>query len=97
MARNLTDAASKNSKMLLENEKVRVVEIKWKKGLKIPMHSHPAYFAYGITLLKYKSTSKDGKVTRRTIKKGELLWYEAESHAVESIGETGSALIVELK
>lgn len=97
MARNLTQAASKNSKVLFENEKVRVVEIKWKKGLKIPMHSHPAYFTYGITAMKYKSTSPDGKVARRAMKKGELRWYDAESHSIESVGETGSALIVELK
>jgi len=97
MARDLTKAASKNSKVLFENDRVRVVELNWKKGLKIDMHSHPAYFAYGITSLKYKSTSKDGKVARRSVKKGQVLWYEAESHAVESVGDTGRALTVELK
>ena len=97
MARDLTKAASEHSKVLFENDKVRVIELNWKKGLKLDMHTHPTYFVYGIASLKYKSTSKDGKVAKRGVKKGEVLWYEAESHAVESVGDEGRALIVELK
>ncbi len=83
--------------MFFENDVVRVVELNWKKGLKIEMHSHPTYFAYGITPLKYKSTSPAGKTQNRSLKKGEVRWYAAESHAFESAGSTGRALIVELK
>jgi quercetin dioxygenase-like cupin family protein len=97
MPRDLSKAAPKNMKVLFENERVRVVELNWKKGLKLPMHSHPEYFTYGITSLKYKSTSNDGKVAKRGLKKGEVKWYAAESHAVESVGDTGRAIVVELK
>jgi quercetin dioxygenase-like cupin family protein len=97
MSQDMHKVASKYSKVLLDNDNVRVVELNWKKGLKIEKHSHPKYFAYAITPLKYKSTSPDGKTQTRSMKKGEITWYDAESHSVESTGTTGRALIVELK
>ncbi len=57
------------TKVLFENDVVRVVELSWKKGLKIEMHSNHTYFAYGITPLKYKSTSPAGKTQNRSLKK----------------------------
>ena len=97
MSQDVHKAGSKYSKVLLENDSVRVIELNWKKGLKIDTHSHPKYFAYAITPLKYKSTSPGGKTQSRSMKKGEITWYDAESHSVESTGTTGRALIVELK
>ncbi len=97
MPRDIAAAAFDYAKVLFENDVVRVVELIWKKGLKIDMHSHPTYFAYGITPLKYKSMAPNGKTQNRSLKKSEVVWYEAKSHAVESVGRTGRALIVELK
>ncbi len=97
MPKDVTKAASDYAKVLFESDKVRVVELNWKKGLKIDMHAHPNNFAYGLTPLKHKSKSPDGKTQNRTLKKGQVIWYEAESHAVQSVGPTGRALIVELK
>ena len=97
MSQDMHKAASKYSKVLLDNDNVRVVELNWKKGLKIEMHAHPKYFAYGLIPVKYKSTSPDGKTRTRSMKKGQLAWYEPESHSVESTGTTGKAIIVELK
>ena len=94
---DMTKAAPKASRVLFENDDVRVVELNWRRGLKVEMHSHPDYFTYGITAIKYKSTSPDGKTVKRSIKKGEVQWYPAESHAVESTGVLGRAIIVELK
>ncbi len=97
VSRDVVKAASKYSNVLLENDRVRDFEINWKNGLKIEMHSHPAYLTYAITPFKYKSTSPEGKTERRSMKKGEISWHGAESHAVESVGTGGRALIVELK
>jgi len=97
MPKDMAAAASEISKVLFENDKVRVVELKWKSGTKIPMHSHPTYFAYAFSPMKYKSRSPDGKIQTRTMKKGEVQWYAPESHAIESLGKAGQALIVELK
>ena len=97
MPKDMAAAASEIAKVLFENDQVRVVELKWKTGAKIPMHSHPTYFGYAVTPMKYKSKSPDGKIQTRTVKKGKVQWYEAESHAIESMGPAGQALIVELK
>lgn len=76
---------------------MRVVELNWKKGIKTEMHSHPIYLTCAITPLKYKSTSLDGKTQTRSLKKGEISWHDSESHAFESLGRTGRALIIELR
>lgn len=97
MPKELTKVASKISKVLFENDRVKVVELTWKKGQKIEMHSHPEYFGYAETPIKYKSTNPEGKTENRSIKKGEVTWYDAESHSVEVMGGSGKVLIVELK
>ena len=85
--------------VLLENEGVRVLDFHSTTGVKIPVHSHPAYISYSISGAgKTKFTSADGKVTEQTAKTGQATWHEAETHASEYQG-TGSAhvLLVELK
>jgi quercetin dioxygenase-like cupin family protein len=86
-------------KVLLENERVRVLDFQSKAGVKIPQHSHPAYISYSISGAgKTKFTSKDGKVTEQPAKTGQATWHEAETHASEYEG-TGNAhvLLIELK
>jgi quercetin dioxygenase-like cupin family protein len=85
--------------VLLENEKVRVLDFHSKAGVKIPQHSHPAYISYSISGAgKTKFTSKDGKVTEQPAKTGQATWHGPETHASEYEG-TGTAhvLLVELK
>jgi quercetin dioxygenase-like cupin family protein len=86
-------------KVLLENERVRVLDFHSSTGVKIPMHSHPAYISYSISGAgKTKFTSADGKVTEVPAKTGQATWHEPETHASEYHG-TGSThvLLVELK
>jgi beta-alanine degradation protein BauB len=86
-------------RVLLENERVRVLDFHSKAGIKIPQHSHPAYISYSISGAgKTKFTSKDGKVTKPTARTGQATWHEPETHASEYEG-TGTAhvLLVELK
>lgn len=85
--------------VLLENERIRVLDFHTTTGVKIPLHSHPAYISYSISGAgKTKFTSADGKVTEQTAKSGNATWHEAETHASEYQG-TGSThvLLVELK
>ena len=63
MAKHVTQAAPKLTKVLFENERVRIIELNVKKGSKTEMHTHPAYFSYSFTPLNYKSTSSKG-ITR---------------------------------
>ncbi len=86
-------------KVLLENERVRVLDFHSSAGVKIPPHSHPDYVSYSISGAgKTKFTSADGKVTEATAKTGQATWHKAETHASEYQG-TGSTqvILVELK
>ena len=91
--------APNNFKVLLENERVRVLEFHSKSGEKIPMHSHPAYVAYTTAGSgKSRFTFPDGKVTEPPVTPGRATWHDAETHASQYVG-TGETrvLMVELK
>ena len=98
-AQDAVKVSPEHFKVLLENERVRVLDFHTKAGDKIPLHSHPAYISYSISGAgKTKFTSVDGKVTEQAAKTGQATWHEAETHASEYEG-TGSAhvLLIELK
>jgi len=96
MAKHVTKAAPGLTKVVFENDKVRVIELNVKKGSKAEMHTHPAYFAFAITPFEYKSTTAGGKTVTRKLKASEIDWSDGESHAVEFM-KPGRALVVELK
>ena len=96
MAKHVTQAAPSLAKSIFENDRVRVVELKTKKGSKADMHTHPAYLTYMITAVEYKSTTPGGKTEHRKHKAGEVDWSDGESHAVEFVTPS-RALVVELK
>lgn len=84
-------------KVLLENDRVRVLEVHAKPGEKIPMHSHPDYVVYPLGPAKVKFVTPDTTVVVE-LKAGEVSWHEAEKHAPEVIGTTEAhVLVVELK
>ncbi len=92
----MTQAAPEASKVLFENDWVRVVELNVKKGTKAGVHTHPAHFAYAITSFGCKSTSAGGRTSRRKVKESEVDWSDGETHAAEFM-KPAKALVVELK
>ena len=94
--KHVTQAAPGLTKVLFENDRIRVVELKVKKGAKAEMHTHPAYLTYTMTAFEYKSTPAGGKTEHRKLKAGEVDWSDGESHAVEFVAP-GRALVIELK
>ena len=98
MAQDQVKVAPNNTKVLLENDRVRVLDVQTKPGEKLAMHSHPAYLVYSLSTSKAKFTSPDGKTTEGELKAGAVNWHEAETHAVENVGTTDShVLVIELK
>ncbi|CAN5554954.1 hypothetical protein BH18VER2_BH18VER2_02730 [soil metagenome] len=85
-------------KVLIDNDEVRVLEVRIKPGEKEPMHSHPPGVIYALSEAKIKSTLPDGKNEEIAVKTGEARWREATTHAVENIGTTDiRAFVVESK
>lgn len=87
-----------NYKVLFENERVRVLDFKLKKGAKENAHMHPAHVAHVITGFKIRFTFPDGETAIRETKNGDVLFSEAVIHASENIGATDAhGILVELK
>ena len=84
-------------KVLLDNDRVRVLEYRAAPGEKTPMHSHPDYVTYNFDGGKTTFTYPKGKPVVATSKAGEVMWHKAETHAGQ-VGDTElHVLIVELK
>jgi len=85
-------------KVILNNERVRVMDVRMKPGEKTPMHSHPNHVIYSFTGGKTKFTLADGKTNTVTSKAGQAVWRNAETHTVENVGKNEThALDIELK
>jgi hypothetical protein len=88
-------------RVVLENDKVRVLEFTSRPGMGIcgeGMHSHPA--RVNIVMSGWQSlASKPGSPPRAQERKdGEVFWRDAETHKVENVGKTNArVLMVELK
>ena len=77
-------------KVILNNKQVRVMEFHMKPGEKVPMHSHPNHVIYSQTGGTMKFTMADGKTNTPTLKAGQVVWHDAETHTVENVGKKES-------
>ncbi len=88
-------------RVVLENDKVRVLEYRSLPGLSVcgvGIHTHPAHLTVAMTEGKVKITTEDGKVLSAENKSGEVFWAPAETHSVENIsGRPMRAYMVEVK
>jgi quercetin dioxygenase-like cupin family protein len=85
-------------KVVLENDRVRVLEVRLKPGAKVPLHSHPLHVIYPVADARAKFSSSDGKSQVVEMKAGHALWGGAETHASENVGTTEAhVLVLELK
>jgi hypothetical protein len=75
------------TKVLLDNDKVRVTESTFKPGdvSRSDRKARANYIVKGGTL---ERTSKDGKKTVNVRKAGTSVWLEADSDVVKNIGKT---------
>ncbi|MFZ0611492.1 MAG: hypothetical protein WAM73_04580 [Desulfobacterales bacterium] len=85
-------------KVLLENERVRVLEYRDLSGEQTHEHFHPAFVLYALAPFKRNIHLPDGKVLVREFKAGDVLFSEEQTHVGENIGSTPTHVImVELK
>lgn len=85
-------------KFVFENDHVRVLEVGFKPGDSIKMHSHPDHLVYVISGGKLKITPTEGAAKDFDLKAGQAVFLNAQSHAAENIGKTPIKLVVvELK
>ncbi len=87
-----------NYKVLLENDKVRVMQFTLRKGATEDFHSHPAAVTYVLTGFKIRFRFPDGSERIREAKAGDVLYGEAVTHSPLNIGDTDAmGILVEMK
>jgi hypothetical protein len=88
-------------RIVLENDRVRVLEYRSRPGLGVcgqGMHYHPAHLTVSLTGAKLKETTSDGKVSFPEVPPGTVFFSEAQTHSAEIIGGAGTrTYIIELK
>lgn len=98
MAQDVLKVAPEHYKVLVDNDKVRVLEVKIKPGEKEAMHTHPATVHIEMAPTKVKIGYPDGKSVILEGKAGEAIWVGPVKHTIENVGNTEiHAYIIELK
>lgn len=87
-----------NYKVMIENDRVRVMDFKLRKGDSEDFHQHPAHVLYVLTGFKIMFKFPDGRTSIRETKAGDVLFSEAVTHSPTNIGDTDAhGLLIELK
>ena len=82
----------------LENEKVRVLRVRYGPKEKSVMHGHPALAGVMLTDANIRFTYPDGRTEDITAKAGTLLNFPALEHLPENLSDQPfEAVVVELK
>jgi len=87
-----------NYKVLLENDRVRVLDFRLRRGDTEEFHSHPAHVLYVLEPFKVRFRLPDGRTATREAKAGDVLFSDAVTHSPTNIGTTDAhGILIELK
>lgn len=85
-------------KVLLDNDRVRVLAYSDRPGERTLEHRHPAFVVYALAPFKRRLTLADGRQLEREFKAGDVLYSDGEAHIGENTGDTPTqVLMVEIK
>lgn len=91
-------ASNVYKKILLDNDKVRVMQVVFPPGATAAWHSHPDHIIYSSTSGKIEINEKGKPATIFDIKAGTAVFMPAVTHTGKNIGTTTLRLVVtELK
>ena len=83
-------AVALDQHLVLENEKVKVIEFDSSPGGDVcgeGMHSHPAHLNVLLTEARVKVMLPDGKTLTQNLPAGATFWSAAETHKVSNLGD----------
>jgi quercetin dioxygenase-like cupin family protein len=85
--------------LLLENERVRVMEVRLEPGGVALMHNHPNdHVVYVQNAARVELRFADGSDTTLDLSAGQALWLKAGAHETHNVGTTEVRnLVVEIK
>ncbi len=85
-------------KVVLENDRVRVLEYRDSPGGRTSPHHHSDFVLCALSAFRRRLVLADGREVVRDVRPGDVAWSQAQSHIGENVGTTDThVLIVELK
>lgn len=98
IAQDLAATAGDHAKVVLDNDKVRVIELTMPPGSSTGMHSHRDNVVVFLTGGMAAQTMADGTTRQLEQKPGTVLWGEPVTHDTKNVGKaTVRTLVIELK
>jgi len=98
LAQDAVKVDPQHYKVESENNRVRILRVKYGPGEKSVMHRHPATIAVFLTDGKVKFTYPNGKSEEIEFKAGQTVWRPATKHLPENIGnQEMEVIVIELK
>ena len=85
-------------KVVLENDRVRVLRYHDAPGAKTHPHRHPDSVLTALSSFRRRLTFPDGTTKEVELKAGDVMWVPAQGHVGENIGNTDTeVMLVEIK
>ncbi len=92
------EVASHAYRLVLENDRVRVLEYRAAPGVKAEMNSHPDHLAVALRGGTVRLTLHNGETANAEQADGETQFFEATEHMTENMGTSElHVVIIELK
>lgn len=90
--------AGEHYHVLLENDRVRVLDFTLGPGERVPLHAHPDYVMHALTPFKVRFTDASGRAKDFEGPAGLTIYSDALVHSDENLGDAAfHVLIFELK
>lgn len=91
-------ASNVYKKVVLDNEKVRVINVVFAPGEVAPWHDHPSHVIYVLAGGKIEITNKGQKAQVMDLKDGAAMYMPAVTHMAKNVGtSTIKLLVTEIK
>lgn len=81
-------------KVILENDRVRVLRYHDKPGDKTTAHHHPDSVLYALSTFRRRLTLPDGRTKELALTTGDVMWLPAQGHIGENIGTTDTEVLL---
>lgn len=98
MAQDISVTAGSHAKVVLDNDRVRVIELNLPAGSTTGMHSHGDNLVVAISGGMAVQTMADGSTKSMNTKPGEVRWSDPVTHDTKNTGKAVTrVLVIELK
>jgi len=81
-------------RLVLENDRVRVLRYRDKPGDKTHPHHHDAFVLYALSSFRRRLIFPDGNMKERDFKPGDAIWMPEQVHTGENVGTTDTDVVI---